>query len=359
MNHRLHKDKASNVFRRNVNNIWNVKIESSTARQNIAISELKKLIDKCTRKSVDTKFDKPSVVRQPNAQRIPKPSLLGKPAPFSNSLKRTNFAKKKSVSKTNESEGLSKPVTLQNLPQKATQASVTACNNSLNSRTLNVNAVCATCGKYVFNANHDACVSKFLKDVNARTKKPNGVPINCTTHPIHWLTLNSTKHMTASISDDNFVEKYLGTVRFGNDQFCLNSLVLKFGSRKYHNKRVYNVEGTSSVNKSSSPTDNSNQQDTQPTTNIHPSTEPINPTTIVHAEENNDNQAADAHFEPYEFVNLFCTPIREEAESSPRNVDNSNMHTFYQCHQSKHRWTKYHPLEQVCGNPSRPMQTRR
>ncbi|GJV79639.1 retrovirus-related pol polyprotein from transposon TNT 1-94 [Tanacetum coccineum] len=56
--------------------------------------------------------------------------------------------------------------------------SVTACNDSLNSRTLNVNAVCATCGKCVFNSNHDACVSKFLKDVNARTKKPNVVPIS-------------------------------------------------------------------------------------------------------------------------------------------------------------------------------------
>ncbi|GJS88462.1 hypothetical protein Tco_0771098 [Tanacetum coccineum] len=43
--------------------------------------------------------------------------------------------------------------------------------------TSNVNAVCATCGKCVFNANHDACVSKFLKDVDARTKKPNRVPI--------------------------------------------------------------------------------------------------------------------------------------------------------------------------------------
>ncbi|GJU95534.1 hypothetical protein Tco_1320290 [Tanacetum coccineum] len=83
---------------------------------------LKKLIEKCKGKSVDTKFDKPSVVRQPNAQRIPKPSVLGKPAPFSDSLERTNFAKKKSVSKTNESEGLLKPVTLQNLPRTATQA---------------------------------------------------------------------------------------------------------------------------------------------------------------------------------------------------------------------------------------------
>ncbi|GJW64497.1 retrovirus-related pol polyprotein from transposon TNT 1-94 [Tanacetum coccineum] len=39
-------------------------------------------------------------------------------------------------------------------------------------KTSNVNAVCATCGKCVFNSNHDACVSKFLNDVNARTKKP-------------------------------------------------------------------------------------------------------------------------------------------------------------------------------------------
>ncbi|GJU96709.1 hypothetical protein Tco_1321465 [Tanacetum coccineum] len=51
--------------------------------KNIAISELKKLIENCKGKSVETQFNKPSVVRQPNAQRIPKPSVLGKPTPFS------------------------------------------------------------------------------------------------------------------------------------------------------------------------------------------------------------------------------------------------------------------------------------
>ncbi|GJS09715.1 hypothetical protein Tco_0366511 [Tanacetum coccineum] len=56
--------------------------------------------------------------------------------------------------------------------------SVTACNDSLNSRTSNVNAVCADCGKCVFNSDHDACVSRYLKDVNARTKKPKVVPIS-------------------------------------------------------------------------------------------------------------------------------------------------------------------------------------
>ncbi|GKF11320.1 hypothetical protein Tco_0049246 [Tanacetum coccineum] len=56
--------------------------------------------------------------------------------------------------------------------------SVIACNDSLKSRTSNGNAVCASCDKCVFNSNHDACVSKFLNDVNARTKKPKVVPIS-------------------------------------------------------------------------------------------------------------------------------------------------------------------------------------
>nr|GEZ38036.1 hypothetical protein [Tanacetum cinerariifolium] len=206
--------------------------------KNIAISELKKLIKKGKEKSVETKFNKPSVVRQPNAQRISKPSVLGKPAPFSDSLERQYFPRTKSVPKTNESEGLSKPVTAQTLPQttrqvasntnvlrpgmsksqtnvsrrhhtsnqmkdkvvpnnsqvklKKTQVedhpripsisnnikSVTACNDSLNSKTSNVNDVCATCGKCLVDSDHFAYVTKILNDVNARTKKPNVVPIS-------------------------------------------------------------------------------------------------------------------------------------------------------------------------------------
>ncbi|GJZ09126.1 retrovirus-related pol polyprotein from transposon TNT 1-94 [Tanacetum coccineum] len=72
--------------------------------KNIAISELKKLIEKCKGNFVETKFDKLSVVRQPNAQRIPKPSVLGKLAPFSDSLDKKNFSTKKSVPNTNKSE---------------------------------------------------------------------------------------------------------------------------------------------------------------------------------------------------------------------------------------------------------------
>ncbi|GJS99919.1 retrovirus-related pol polyprotein from transposon TNT 1-94 [Tanacetum coccineum] len=117
------KEKASNVFLKEREQYFEIQdLKAQLQDKNIAISELKKLIEKCKGKSVETKFDKPSVVRQPNAQRIPKPSVLGKPAPFSDSLERKNFAKKRSVPKTNESEGLSKPVTTHNLPQTAREA---------------------------------------------------------------------------------------------------------------------------------------------------------------------------------------------------------------------------------------------
>nr|GEW79039.1 copia protein [Tanacetum cinerariifolium] len=71
--------------------------------------------------------------------------------------------------------------------------------------------------------------------------------------------------------------------------------------------------GTSSVNKSSSPTDNYKHRDTPPTTNIQSSTEPTNPTN-ANAEENNHNQAE------HEFINPFCTPVQEVTESSSYNI---------------------------------------
>nr|GFC18989.1 integrase, catalytic region, zinc finger, CCHC-type, peptidase aspartic, catalytic [Tanacetum cinerariifolium] len=60
-----------------------------------------------------------------------------------------------------------------------------------------------------------------------------------------------------------------------------------------------------------------------------------------------------------EFINIFSTSVQDEGETSSRHVDSSNMHTFYQHHPSEHRWTKDHPLEQVIGNPSQSVRTRR
>nr|GFC07819.1 Gag-Pol polyprotein [Tanacetum cinerariifolium] len=71
----------------------------------------------------------------------------------------------------------------------------------------------------------------------------------------------------------------------------------------------------------------------------------------THAE--NDQVADD------EFINIFSTPVQDQRETSSRHVDSPNMHTFYQRYPSEHRWTKDHPLEQVIGNPSQSVRTRR
>ncbi|GKE61738.1 gag-pol polyprotein, partial [Tanacetum coccineum] len=76
---------------------------------------------------------------------------------------------------------------------------------------------------------------------------------------------------------------------------------------------------------------------------------------IIQAETNKEYAQVDED----EFINVFSTPVQEQGETSSCYVDSSNMHTFYQQYPSKHRWTKDHPLEQVIGNPSQSIRTRR
>nr|GEZ02823.1 hypothetical protein [Tanacetum cinerariifolium] len=57
------------------------------------------------------------------------------------------------------------------------------------------------------------------------------------------------------------------------------------------------------------------------------------------------------------FVNPFAisSTSAAQASSSSQNVDPSNMHMFYQPYPHELQWTKDHPLEQVIGEPSRPI----
>nr|GEW86738.1 hypothetical protein [Tanacetum cinerariifolium] len=73
------------------------------------------------------------------------------------------------------------------------------------------------------------------------------------------------------------------------------------------------------------------------------------------SESNSENDQV-AHDE---FINIFCIPVQDRGETSSRHVDSSNMYTFYQRYPSEHCWTKDHPLEQVIGNPSQSVRTRR
>nr|GFB83940.1 hypothetical protein [Tanacetum cinerariifolium] len=178
-------------------------------------------------KSVVTKFDRPSVVRQPNAQRIPKPPVLAKKAVSNTNVLRpgmhridnrtahtrapqlpqtvrntnlrvstsTGVNHKPNVSRPQLKSNQSRDKVLPNNSQvevKKTQVDVhpripsvsnkikfvTACKDSFNSRTLNVNVVCTTCNKCLVDSNHFACVTKMLNDVHAITKKPTVVPIS-------------------------------------------------------------------------------------------------------------------------------------------------------------------------------------
>nr|GEW32850.1 Gag-Pol polyprotein [Tanacetum cinerariifolium] len=61
----------------------------------IAISELKKLIEKVKGKYVDNKFEKSLVIQKPNAFKSQRPSILGKQTIFLDSLERKDFSKSK------------------------------------------------------------------------------------------------------------------------------------------------------------------------------------------------------------------------------------------------------------------------
>nr|GEU94591.1 retrovirus-related Pol polyprotein from transposon TNT 1-94 [Tanacetum cinerariifolium] len=64
-------------------------------------------------------------------------------------------------------------------------------------------------------------------------------------------------------------------------------------------------------------------------------------------------------FDANTFVNPFATPSTSATESSSlQYMDPSNMHRFYQRYPHEFQWTKDHPLEQVIGEPSRPVLTR-
>nr|GEV90100.1 retrovirus-related Pol polyprotein from transposon TNT 1-94 [Tanacetum cinerariifolium]GEY18961.1 retrovirus-related Pol polyprotein from transposon TNT 1-94 [Tanacetum cinerariifolium] len=104
--------------------------------------------------------------------------------------------------------------------------SVTACKDSLNSRTLNANVVCATYNKCLVDSNHFACLTKMLNDVHARTKNPNIVQLI-----LFIVDSGCTKHMTGNLKLlCNFIKKFLGLNHnlFLVGQFCDADLEVAF-----------------------------------------------------------------------------------------------------------------------------------
>nr|GEV29075.1 integrase, catalytic region, zinc finger, CCHC-type, peptidase aspartic, catalytic [Tanacetum cinerariifolium] len=540
-------------------------LKAQLQEKGIVISELKKLIEKQKGKYMDTKFEKASVIRQPNAFNSQRPSVLGKPTTFSNSFVRKDFSKSTSVTQTHVSNDFSKPITAQTLPSNMksilknmnvlapgmyklhtdhirtrtsqlpqdsmktnkhgdrvmhnysqgkkkevedhrrsgklsnNNTSVTACNDSLNAKTLNVKSVSAMCDKCVLIDKHVMCVLKYVAKPLKETValESNNKPRNFTRKLYERLIeivlfivdSRCSKHMTRNLKLlINFLEKFLETVKFRNDQIAP---ILGYGDLVQGAimiKRVYYVEGlnhnlfcigqfydadlevafrkstcfirdlkgndlltgsrgmdlylitlqvTNSpnliclmakatlsqawlwhrrlshlnfdtinllskndivvglpklkfikdhlcssclskedfmlklewlelikvVSKSfavTTPDESIQRQQQQTTSLVNYKTSKQSCQVQSHESTVTSNENINqAELNADEFINAFSTPVQDQGETSNCHVDSSNMHTFYQRYSSEHRWTKDHPLEQVIGNPSQSVRTRR
>nr|GEU32394.1 hypothetical protein [Tanacetum cinerariifolium] len=114
-----------------------------------------------------------------------------------------------------------------------TKAISSVTNSKLN---VNANLECATCNGCLFSDNHDLCVLACINSVNASLKSKSVLK--------PYLDSGCSKHMTEDRSQlINFVQKFLGTVKFGNDHVAK---IMGYGDYKIGNvtiSRVYFVEG--------------------------------------------------------------------------------------------------------------------
>ncbi|GJR01002.1 retrovirus-related pol polyprotein from transposon TNT 1-94 [Tanacetum coccineum] len=124
----------------------------------------------------------------------------------------------------------------------------TASSSNLHSK-LNANSelLCVKCNGFMLFDNHDLCVLDFINDVNASTKSKSVKKSSKrkVVQIILWyLDSGCSKHMTEDRSQlTNFVNKFLGTVKFGNDHVAK---ILGYGDYQIGNvmiSRVYYVEG--------------------------------------------------------------------------------------------------------------------
>nr|GFA05617.1 hypothetical protein [Tanacetum cinerariifolium] len=163
--------------------------------------------------------DKGIVIRVILTTSVSKPQL--KSNPMGDRVMRNN-----SQGKKQEIEDQSRNV---KLPKNKTY--VTACNDSLNAKTLNVNSISAMCDKCVLIDKHDMCALNSIAKPIKRTvaSESNQNPSNITRKLYERLVeivlfivdSGCSKHMTGNLKLlINFMEKFIGMVKFGNDQIA-------------------------------------------------------------------------------------------------------------------------------------------
>ncbi|GJS24785.1 hypothetical protein Tco_0453417 [Tanacetum coccineum] len=185
----------------------NADVLAQIQKKGFAIAALKNELRKLTGNSVNTKFAKPSILGKPVLQPHRNQFVVRQPTAFKS--ERPKISKERFASQVDVSNDLSKPVTTHYLPKRresapakphymiATSSSRYSSNDIVHNHYLEEakkktqehsriprnfsdtkHFVCSTCQKCVFNANHDACVIKFLKEVNSRAKVPSNKTTN-------------------------------------------------------------------------------------------------------------------------------------------------------------------------------------
>ncbi|GJR30567.1 hypothetical protein Tco_1106799 [Tanacetum coccineum] len=185
----------------------NADVLAQIQKKGFAIAALKNELRKLTGNSVNTKFAKPSILGKPVLQPHRNQSVVRQPTAFKS--ERPRISKPRFASQVDVNNDLSKPVTTHHLPKGresapakphhmiAPSSSRYSSNDIVHNHYLeeakkkthehsriprnfsdSKHFVCSTCQKCVFNANHDACVIKFLKEVNSRAKVPSNKTTN-------------------------------------------------------------------------------------------------------------------------------------------------------------------------------------
>nr|GEW32932.1 hypothetical protein [Tanacetum cinerariifolium] len=354
-------EKASNVFRKELEQYIKIQdLKTQLQDKNIAISELKKSLKK-------------------EKERVNHKTNVSRPQHRSNQLK-DKFVPNNSQVKLKKTQ----VEVHHKIPSVSNKMkSVTACKDSLNSRILNANAICATSSKlplfflaeaiaiacYTQNRSiiiptHDkteyhiindrkpsikhlyifGCICYITSDGEnldkMKEKRDLCILVGYSTQSKGYRVYNKRTRLIVESIHIRFDEiKEVSETSVANDTSGLVPQRQK--ASDYDNSDpVRQLQNVSSSTDAHVPSQQeldllfgplydeffnagSNPQDTQPTMNIQPTSAPSTPT-YVHAEENNDDQAQEDHLTNDEFTNPF-----------------------------------YHPLEQVRRNPSRPVQTRR
>ncbi|GJY44576.1 integrase, catalytic region, zinc finger, CCHC-type containing protein [Tanacetum coccineum] len=179
--------------------------------------------------------------------------------------KNDRISQKQSRNKKNKVEAQPRKVNKSNRVVPVCDVDVKHSLSNANSKIL-----CASCNKSMFDDVYDKCLLDFVQNENKRSKsakkhkkqniwkptghvftelglkwKPTGRTFTIVVQIVLWyLDSGCSKHMTGNRSQlMNFVSKFLGTVRFGNDQIAR---IMGYGDYQLGNvviSRVYYVEG--------------------------------------------------------------------------------------------------------------------